>query len=244
MKEAFRSIYVLAILLLPFIIHAQSESKKYEIGVNAGTYIYLGDLTPPLFGSFKTPGFVIGINGSRQLNYVLSLRLDLSIGKLKGDEATYSSPAYRQERAFSFSSSITETSVSVVYRPYWADHKISPYVFAGGGLAFVDIERDYSAFNSDYFDEESGVSEGLTADINHSLPGLIPHIPLGVGVRYNISEKFSLNTEVAYRLTSNDYLDGFSHAANPKLKDNYYKYSIGVVYSPGNKNKLSCPVVK
>lgn len=244
MKEAFRTFYVLATLLVPFTINAQSESRKFEIGVNAGTYIYLGDLTPPLFGSFKTPGFVIGLNGSRQLNNVLSLRLDLSVGTLKGDEAEYSSPAYRQERAFAFSSSITETSLSVVYHPVWADRKISPYAFAGGGLAFVNIERDYDAFNSDYFDEESGVREGLTADINHSLPRLIPHIPLGLGVRYKISENFSLNTEVAYRLTSNDYLDGFSQAANPKLKDNYYKYSVGVAYSPGNKNKLSCPTIK
>ena len=40
-----------------------------------------------------------------------------------------------------------------------------------------------------------------------------------------------------------DYLDGFSKAANPELKDHYYKYSIGLQYALRDKSNYDCPVI-
>src|SRR6476661_5228371 len=83
------------------------EGPKYSIGVNAGSFIYIGDLSPWRTGSWETPGFVLGFTGHRNFSSTLAARLDLNFGKLRGDEAKYG-PEYRQHRAFSFHSNVTE----------------------------------------------------------------------------------------------------------------------------------------
>jgi len=67
---------------------------------------------------------------------------------------------------------------------------------------------------------------------------------VGVGVRYYLSDKIGISAETTYRVMSNDYLDGFSQAANPAKGDHYYSHTIGAVYRLGKKNTLDCPVVR
>lgn len=222
---------------------AQIESK-YNIGLSAGTFIYQGDLTPSAMGSFKTPGFVLGVNGSRKLTSVLWARLDLNFGQLKGDDAAYSKPAYRQQRAFAFTAPVTELTLSAVYQPLGNNRKLSPYLFSGIGLSFVRIQRDYSRFNATYFETEPAVAIGLTQDSAHRLPRTIPVLPVGVGVNYRLSDKLSLYAEASYRVMSTDYLDGYSQSVNPAHKDNYSHYAVGIRFSLGGKSKYDCPDVK
>lgn len=68
-------------------------------------------------------------------------------------------------------------------------------------------------------------------------------MPVGIGARYKLNDSFSLYTEASYHIMSTDYLDGFSQSANPALKDHYYKYSAGLIYSGKQKNRYGCPVV-
>jgi hypothetical protein len=90
MKMAFKNISTVVLVTCSFIAHAQLATfSKYEAGINAGTLIYQGDLTPSAVGSFKTPAFVFGLNGSRYLTNKFAVRLDLNFGKLKGDDAAY-----------------------------------------------------------------------------------------------------------------------------------------------------------
>ena len=221
---------------------AQSQLSRYEIGVNAGTFIYQGDLTPSPVGSFRTPGYVFGINVARRFTNTLAARLDFSYGGLRGDDAAYSQPPFRKERAFRFSAPVRELTASIVYHPLHMQRRLNPYLFAGVGGSFVKINRDYSRFNAEYFPLE-GISEGIAQDAAHPLPRFIPVAPVGVGLRYALSKKISVNGEAAYRFMSTDYLDGFSLAANPELKDHYYKFSVGVTYAIGARSKYDCPVV-
>ncbi len=234
---------LLSLHFLPSVAFSQSSTPRYEIGINTGAFIYQGDLTPSAIGSFKTPSFVFGINESRRLTSFLAARFDLAFGHLRGNDAAYVSPEWRKQRAFNFTTPVTEVTASLVYYPMGTERKFSPYLFAGAGLAFVNIKRDYSAYNAAYFSEE-GVSEGLQQDITRKLPQTIPVLPLGVGVRYPLSEKFFLNSEASYRYMRTDYLDGFSQAANPSLKDHYYKFSIGMGYRLGVKDRFGCPTVR
>lgn len=233
-------LFSLVLLFISTFSFAQIESK-YSIGVNLGMLVYQGDLTPTRMGSFKTPGFVLGVNGSRKLSPVLSARLDLNFGQLKGDDAAYKTPAYRQQRAFAFKSPVTEIIASAVYEPLGSEKKFSPYLFAGVGLASLAIQRDYSRFNAAYFETEPAIIQGLKEDSLHRLPRTIPILPVGVGLRYRLSEKLSLHSEASYRIMSTDYLDGYSQAVNPAFKDHYFKYSIGVSFSLDGKSKYDCP---
>ena len=92
-------------------------------------------------------------------------------------------------------------------------------------------------------------------DSAHSLPKVIPVLPVGAGLRYFFSPKFGLNLEASYRVSFTDYIDGFSQAANPDLKDHYMNYALGIIFRPGGdsgsgsggyggKSKLGCPVLK
>ncbi len=246
MTNPFKKRSTLSTCLIFFTatISAQTTNPKYEVGLNAGLFIYQGDLTPSQFGSFKTPTANIGISGSRYLSNTLSARLDLAYGKLKADESKYKTPEWRQQRNFAFKSPVNELIASIVYHPIGRERKISPYLFTGVGYTFLKITRDYSRYNAAYFSNEEGANEGLNMDLAHSLPKAVAILPVGLGLRYRITEKLSFGSEASYRIMSTDYLDGFSQSANPGKNDHYYKYSIGLFHSLGGKNKYGCPVVK
>ncbi len=227
----------------------QSRMSNLEVGFNLGTFIYQGDLTPERFGSSKTPGYQFSFFANKILSNSFSLRANLSVGKLKGDESLYAHPAFRQQRNFSFKTPVIEFSGLLVWdilKKNFDATKHSgwrPYIMAGPGLSFVHIKRDWSRFNSEYF-AGTDLPARLVLDEQHSLPKILPVIPIGAGFRYSFSEKLSLSAETLYRFTFSDYIDGFSQAANPKRNDHYQSYSVGLIYSLGRKNRLNCPTVR
>ena len=240
-------------LLHFFFLNANGQSSlipKYEIGIHGGVFVYQGDLTPNDIGAFNTmkPGF--GISGTRNLNSRYAVRLQLLQGWLKGDDAKYENPAWRQQRNFNFKTPVTELSLLLVsnlirLKPNDAGIiNFVPYVFGGISFSFLNIKRDWSKFNYSHFAGETAIINGLNEDINHTLPTGIFSIPLGAGVRYGISQKFSFTLEGTYRIIDHDYLDGFSQAANPDMNDHYHTLTAGLIYSFGKRNKFDCPVIK
>ncbi len=221
---------------------------KYEIGANLGFMVYQGDLTPQQIGSFKTQKFALGLHAGKLLSPSFSLRANLAFGKLKGDDAKYAIPEYRQQRNFNFTSPVTELSAQLVWNitgRNYADKGFSPYVFAGAGFSFLKIKRDWSSMNREYFaGESSEVLTGLAIDSAHNLPRILPVVPIGIGMKYFFTPKWGVNAETSYRITNTDYLDGFSQSANADKKDTYLGYSIGLIYRSGKKNTLACPVIR
>ena len=224
-------------------LHAQFSSR-YSVGLNAGVFIYNGDLSPTQTGSWRTPGFVWALNGLKHFTPILSARLDLSFGKLRGDEAKYSSPEFRQYRAFAFNSQVTEITIGAEYSPLGRQRKLSPYLYGGVGYSGMRIARDYSRYNEAYFAGEPTLKEKLAEDAATSLPRGVAIFPVGLGLNYAINQKFSINTEAVYRYTRSDYIDGFSKAGNANLDDSYTKISIGLRYSIGNKDPYACPPMR
>lgn len=228
---------------------SQSATSRYEFGAGAGIIMYQGDLTPWRLGSYETMKLAINISGAKVLSRFLSLRADLLVGRLKGDDALYNSPDYRKQRSFNFTSPVTELSLRLVMNPLGKNYSakgFSPYLFAGAGLTLLKIKKDYSGFNAAYFGDGSLIPGQLAEDDAHGLPRLIPVIPAGAGIRYNLSERIAINAESAYRFTFTDYLDGFSRAANPGRNDHYHTTTVGLIYRTGggNRNSTACPVLK
>jgi hypothetical protein len=224
-------------------IKAQIDPFKYEVGINVGTYIYQGDLAPSYAGSFKTPGLAIGMQVSRKLTTSLSARVEFNTGKLKGDDAKYAEPEWRSQRNFAFETRISELTASLIYTPGQFNGRFKPYIFAGAGVAFINVTRDYSKYNPEYFVGTS-VTAGLEEDLATPLPAHLPVIPVGIGVRYEINDRMSIVPEASFRYISTDYVDGYSKSATPDRQDKYFKYSIGISYSFWNKTQYGCPVVK
>jgi Domain of unknown function (DUF6089) len=245
MKAQFIMLFVLIVAVQN--LFAQFY-KDMSIGVNAGAYIYQGDLTPQRFGSFKTPSFGLGIAIKKPINYFLSARLNMAFTKLKGDESKYKSPDWRQLRNFSFTAPVKEFTAllqwNILGRNY-DERGFMPYIFGGAGISFVKIKPDYNRMDATLFGEGSDVANGLAQDITHGTPRRTFTVPVGLGVEKYISDRFSLSLETAYRFVFTDYLDGFSQAANPKLNDHYHSTSVGIIYKFGKKDKgIGCPVMK
>lgn len=235
---------MLICMLPPVFVCAQTNHITYEAGMGLSSFVYQGDLTPMRLGAFNTQRVGVNFFASKLLSPSFAGRLNLAIGGLRGDDATYSTPEYRKQRAFRFRSPVTELSVQAVWNPLarnYDDRGFSPYLFAGAGLAMVHVKRDYSDYNPEYFDPVSDVSARLAVDAAHKTPRVLPVAPVGVGFRYNFNARWAVNAESAYRLTGSDYLDGFSEAANPARNDHFHTITVGVIYRIGKKDLLACP---
>lgn len=238
---------LLLALLIAATSHAQVNVPKYQFGLNTGFGVYQGDLTPNRLGSFNTQRFAIGLHASRLLSSSVSVRAHFLRTGLRGDDALYSNPEYRQQRNLNFRTPVTEFTGQLLWNPLgtnYADKGFAPYLFAGAGLSFLRIRRDWSGLNAAYFDESSSLFSGLAIDTARSAPRIIPVIPVGAGINYFLNSRLGLNAETSYRLGYTDYLDGFSEAANPARKDHYLNYSIGIFFRTGKKDMLKCPKIR
>ena len=221
---------------------AQFKTSQYEVGVNAGTLVYQGDLAKSYLGNYRSLKPALGLYVSKSLSPYFSVRANLAFGKIAANDSKYSTPAWWQLRSFNFSSPVTELSGTLVFNPYGENSgRLAPYFFGGAGITFLNIKRDWSRYNQSVYDAKSEVGLGLAIDTLHSLPKILPVLPVGVGIRYALSPQLFLNAELLYRFTATDYLDGFKYAGNDKRRDNYYGLSLGISYRFGG---YKCPPVK
>jgi hypothetical protein len=229
------------------ITFCQGNSRPISIGLETGTLVYQGDLVPSMAGSFKNVKPLFGINISKQFFPHFALKASLFKGQIGADESVYSDPAWRQLRAFQFQTPVTEFSTAVVFD--FADQsldqtkRLTPYIFAGLGLSFIKVNRDWSNINLAAFDPKSSTLLGLGIDTLKNTPKVLPVIPIGAGLRYALNERWSLHSELGFRLTMSDYMDGFSKSGNPAAKDFYYALKLGISYQFGS-NGIKCPPAK
>lgn len=237
------SIFMLCVFLQ---ISAQSSSLDLVLGVGAS--VYQGDLSPHFFGSTNKAdfGFQAGVNYS--FHPSVSFRFNYAFASLADDEQSYAS--YHQYRNFAFKTSVNELSAQVVFTPNQGGNlaertRLTPYFFAGVGIGFLSIQRDWSKFNR-YAGWQEWVIPGLMADSMTALPTSTLTLPVGLGLRYQFGENVSLYAEVNKRLVKTEYLDGFSQAANPRKKDAFSTLIIGLVFPLANKGGgrggYGCPI--
>ena len=178
----------------------------------------------------------------------LSWRASLLYGSVSADESRFSTPTWKQLRNFSFSSPVTELSATVQYNLYGDNgqetyHTLTPYLLAGAGVSFLHSKRDWSRLDTTAFSSKSQTQTGLGVDTLHTLPSVLPVIPVGAGIRWMVTPRFAVNAEATMRFSFSDYIDGFSYAANSKAKDSYYGLSLGVSFVLGG-NWVKCPGLK
>jgi hypothetical protein len=240
---------VIAVVALMLVLSASAQTSnvpKFEIGASISAFVYMGDLTPSAAGSFRTLRPGINLHGSKIMSAAFSLRTNLAISGLKGNEALYDEPEFRQHRALKFKTPLVELSELLVWNPLgknYDDRGFSPYLFGGIGLSFLRVRRDASNFDAEYFGEASELPALIAEDLAHRTPRVTPVFPVGFGLRYGLSHRLAVNAETSYRFTRSDYIDGFSKAVNPDKGDNYHSTSVGLIYRIGKKNLLDCPKV-
>lgn len=216
------------ILIFLFVTVTLSSSAQFlEFGGGVGASHYTGDLT----GYPRVEKTQPGATGILRLNLsnIVSFKTSLSYLQIAGDD---SSPAdvLGEQRNHSFKHRIWELSSVFEYHflSYRSDksrNKWAPYAFLGLGFAYIGgVEDTYEDFRSLQF-----------------------VVPMGAGVKYELTKRLTLGGEIGARKTFTDYLDGISDGdiriknyqyGNPNDQDWYFYTGINLTYV---LYKIPCP---
>ena len=219
-------------LLTPLCLWGQS---KTEVGLLLGGTSYGGDLVKSSFSFNEEINFGFGILGRYRLNENVSIRGNLLFTKISGDDQNFADEdLFRAERDISFETPVTELSFLAEYELFGKkrytdsgfNKTFTPYIFAGLGFSFISPETDYSRSNV------NGVTEDQAEEISNAQLS----IPVGIGLKYDLSEKVNLGFELGVRPTFTDYLDGVSLAGNPNKNDGYLFGGFVLSSSLGSKD--------
>lgn len=194
-------IYILALL-------AWQANAQSWIGIFGGLSNYQGDLTDKAYQGTKG---AFGITYSHDMTRHLTLRFGLTFAKVAGADSLSNKPDLRL-RNLSFQSPITEFSVVGEYNTFDLDTKTwTPYLFAGLGVYHFNPFTYDRVGNKVYLKPLSTEGEGL-AGYPDSKPYSLTQlaIPVGAGVKYDISGNVRIALEVGLRKLFTDHLDDLS----------------------------------
>ncbi len=200
-----KKIVLMVIVLLPLTMSAQF----LEGGLFLGGSNYMGDL-PEGNIEYSETNLAGGLFIRYNINDYVSVRGGLNLGQISGSDANADNEAQRA-RNLSFRSNITEFSVIpefniLGFNPY--DRIWSPYVFVG--LSIYNFNPQ-AQLDGQWYDLQPLATEGQGQPGRPSLYNLTQlAIPMGFGVKYAITEYWTVGFLASMRYTFTDYLDDIS----------------------------------
>jgi opacity protein-like surface antigen len=209
------------ILISLFTFARTSAQSIPELGILAGGSYYLGDLNPyKHFNNTKFSGTLYyrdQIARSDRLAY----RIQLGFGTVTANDAESSDPAL-VNRNLNFQSRILEIGplLEIHFLPYeiGSDQRpFTPYMFIGATYFKMNPMTQY---NGSWVELQSLGTEGQGTDFSDKKPYKLNQIsiPLGLGVKVNMTERWAIGLEYGIRKTFTDYLDDVSgNYVNPAL---------------------------
>lgn len=242
MKVKIRYIIILS---LPFLFLAAGGSaqkwklKRYEAIVGVGTAHYFGDIggatTEENWFGLKD----IEIEGTRPSIYLgarykirqnVAVKANFIYGFLAGDD----NGSLNNDRGCAFSSGIFEPSVQGEFSIISEEQRYrSSAIFNRRGMM-----NNYSKFNAYLFAGIGGtfllsvqpneeMENSIDYDPDHPKFGIT--FPMGIGLKYVLSNKWSVGGELGGRFTTTDYLDAYTTKFS-KHNDVYYFFTIQAIY--------------
>jgi hypothetical protein len=231
--------------LLPAAVEAQSSDGSFsELGFTIGPSNFLGDLggnvgkgsTFIKDNNFPETKVMVGGHISFYPTDWFGIRVSMNFGSLAGDDAIIKGKGGEEQsrilRNLDFKTSLFETFVAgEVYPTVFLEedpsdvfHKIRPYGIIGVGVFhFNPMGLDPATGQWVYLRPLHTEGEGFAEYPDRKEYSLWQlNIPIGIGVKYFVSDNFSLSLEVINRKTFTDYIDDVStNYIDPSL---FYKY--------------------
>jgi opacity protein-like surface antigen len=194
---------------------AQYESIVHqgEIGLSLGASHYFGDLNTR--AKLNRPKIAVGAFFRKQVGEYIGIRVGAHYTQLGYSDIYNTHNEFQKRRNLSFNSNLFELALQGDFNffkfvpgdPY---HAFTPYVTIGAGIfnydpyAFLDNRKVFlrplgteGQGNANYPDRKAYSTMAFS-------------FPLGVGVKYAITDRMNIGAEVAYRFTTTDYLDDVS----------------------------------
>jgi Domain of unknown function (DUF6089) len=211
MKTSLALIFLLSVLSNNAIAQHYEYVQQGEFGITLGASHYFGDLNTR--SALNRPKPALGAFFRKQFGNYTGLRVSAHYAQL-GYSDVYSKNDYQKTRNLSFNTNIWEIAVQGDFNffkfiPGDPEHLFTPYVTLGVGVFTYD---PYAFLNGNkiylrYLGTE-GQQKGYLGRKPYGTMAVC--IPLGVGLKYNISDKVNLSFEIAQRFTTTDYLDDVS----------------------------------
>ncbi len=168
--------------------------------------------------------------------YMIAVRLEATFGTIKADdkvlEKVKETTFGRYERNLSFKSKITDFMLGFEIHPLYIFGRnkedkepplFSPYLLAGVGFFSF---KPQAQLNNKWVDLQPLSTEGQGfAEYPDRKPYKLNqlNIPVGLGVKYDLSPTLNLRAEFVYRILNTDYLDdASSEYIDPSLYANYF----------------------
>lgn len=205
----------------------------FEVGVSMGAMNCLTDIGGRSgIGKPFVKDLNIGnnqINGSIYLSATykesVALRLEGTFGNIKAYDSILSNVAAttsgRYQRNLNFRSKISEISLVAEIHPFFIFGNYmgrdvepplwSPYLI--GGIGFFSFNPQSKARNGQYVDLQplSTEGQGFVEYPDRAPYKLVQmNIPIGLGVKYELSNNLNLRAEIVHRTIFTDYLDDVS----------------------------------
>ncbi len=198
-----------------------------SVGFGLGTSHYYGDLAPytdPIGSTFGSMRWNVTANYMRHFTPRVSARIGLTFARLGGDDIRFMNNSRFQNlfiRNLHFRNDVKELSVVGMYnlvpagRSYNRRPQLLPYVF-GGIAVFAHNPRAKTPADGGFSPDgkQEWVRLQPLGTEGQGQPGYAqPYslvqvgIPLGIGFRYKINQRWDVSAEAGFRLTFTNYLD-------------------------------------
>lgn len=216
-----KKLFLIIIIFITGITEGRSQDFKYEIGGAAGIGFYMGDANPSKI--FRKPGAALGAVFRRNLNYRWAIKCDLATSGIKGDTKGMVFPGGAH---YSFKRQLIDIGAQAEFNffhygwgySYLGTKRFAPYLLAGIGITAVPKKGDgYFSLN----------------------------IPLGVGLKYKLAERWNLGFEFSMRKSLGDKLDGkalddpFKISSSAFKNTDWYSFTMfSITYDFGRKKTI------
>ena len=156
----------------------------------------------------------VGLYGAVMYKSIVEGRIQLTRGTISGTDANSNTNSVKN-RNLSYSSSITELSLTGSFHPVMLLDleylpAVSPYLTAGIGIFSFNPTTVYKGevIKLRRMNTEGQNSAEFPARKQYSMRAV--SIPLGGGLKYELSGIYNIRIEALYRMTTGDYLDDVS----------------------------------
>lgn len=206
--------------MCPLVVQAQ---PKWEVGLVAGGAGYQGELAPEWYPEWEEAGPLYGLLLRHHISSEWALRLNFTFTELSGDDLNLARQDF-EERNFRFQSRVGQGSLLLEWEPFgkrrypdtlYFKRLISPYFYAGAGIVHFDAVPDFSQTGKDKLEPL------IRKDQAEGFPQNRLAIPLGIGIKLDLSPGILLGLEASTTTAFTDYFDGISHAGKPDTNDWY-----------------------
>lgn len=224
------------ILLLVFLMMASAgwSQEKWTGNLFLGGSSYMGDLVHSSIPYLDQTKLSFGLGATYSIKPSIGVRFGFLHSGIKGDDAIRGKKTGNMPtRNVSFSTGINELAAVVKWDFLNSgdnDMKISPYLFGGLGLDFINVDADYSKTPSD-------LSTLVSQDKANTDNSTFLAIPLGAGVSMKMNDQMSLGLEIGLRKGFSDILDGVSALGNADKNDFYTTFGLTLDYRFANNDQ-------